>query len=593
MNWLKPVFLFLGKVIWLWLTLSLLWPGVASALDNTPAARPPLPEGVNYVVVAPAGLAETAQAWATYRQQTGYQTKLLLVAPEQATIEVMRPQLQAIYEASGRPYPFYLLLVGQAHTPSAVETYLPAVQLPLDLPSNYLELVPFATIATDDGLAMVGEELLPWAIGRVPGRSKEEVLRVLQRTQAYEQNPPTGLPRTQVELIASESRFGLEFDLAIEQLVTFYVEQYLPAYYRWHLLYGRPGTVYSYPARQFPAAFAERLAQQTVLTTYIGHGSATYLGPALDEDGTEGPIFTTAHLPLPQAAAHTIFVTIACSAGEYDRPGSLAEELLLQPNGVVASYAASRLTLPAVNTLLGKDIFQLMLTGEAHTAGEWIWRAENNYRNPGADRSFSVWLLARLVTAIFALTIQNNPQEIVPASDLSTTFYKLQQHSYNLFGDPALVLAVPRPVLEVAPRWWWQPFGQTVQVSGRGDLPEGQMVELLLYTPQGTVLPAPYPAGNLAEQNQQTNDKLVSYQQVTTAGDGSFAGEIKLPNDLPAGHYILQVVTSSGHQTLVGTHTVYVGWTAVFELLALPAFWWLLLTIGFAYQLISKLRRKV
>lgn len=593
MNRLKRVFLFISRGMWLLLTLSLLWPVVASYLDNTPAARPPTAEGVNYVVVAPTGLTESAKAWAEYRQQRGYQTKLLLFTPDQASVELIRPQIQALYETSGRPYPFYLLLLGQAHTPAAAESYLPAVQLPLNLPPNYLELVPFSTIATDDGLAMAGETLLPWAIGRVPGRSNEEVVRVLQRTQTYEQNPPTGLKRTQVELIASESRFGLEFDLAIEQLVTFYVEQYLPPYYRWHLLYGRPGTVYSYPAGQFPAAFVERLAQQTVLTTYIGHGSATYLGPALDEDGTEGPIYTTAYLPLPQAAANTIFVTIACSAGEYDRPGSLAEELLLQPQGVVASYAASRLTLPAVNTLLGKDIFQLMLTGEAQTAGEWIYRAENNYLNPGADRSLSVWLLSRLVTAIFALTIQNNPQEIVPAADLSTTFYKLQQHSYNLFGDPALVLAVPRPVLEVAPRWWWQPFGNTVQVSGRGALPEGQVVDLLLYTPQGTVLPPPHPAGNLAEQNQQTNDKLVSYEQMTTAADGSFAGEILLPDDLPAGSYILQLVTTSGKETLVGTHTVYVGWAAVFELLTLPTFWWLLLTFGFGYQLLSQLRRKV
>lgn len=589
---------FLLCVFWLLLTTSLVWPWVIPFWDNSPAARPPLPTGVNYVVVAPAGLAESAAAWAQYRQQKGYQSEMALFEPAEMQVETIQTYLQERYEASGRPHPFYVLLLGQAQNAQAVESYLPAVRLPLHLPQMYIEAIGFDTVVSDDAFGFDAEQnLLPISFGRVPAHTNEEALRVLARTQNYEERPPAGFNRLQVELIASESLFGPVFDVIIEWLIIFYVEQYLPQYYRWHVFYGHAGSAYAYPVEQFPAGVANRLNQSSILTSYIGHGNNDYLGPAHNTNGNKGPIFTPADLPLVDSARGTIMVMLACSAGAYDENGSLAEQLLLQPGGPVATYAASRFTLPTTNTVLGKDVYHMVLTGQAPTLGENIRLAEANYENPGSDKAFSLWVIPRLISPIYGLSIQDNPDEALPihpnqALDANSV-YKFQQHTYNLFGDPALAVAVPRPELEIAPRWLWQPFGSQMSFTGRGELPEGQKMQVWLFSRQGEIFPIADSVTDLAQRHQQANHKTAGQVVVTTAADGSFAGEIPLPDDLPAGHYILQVVTTSGTETLVGTQTVYVGWAAVFELLTLPTFWWLLLTIGFSYQIISKLRRKV
>ena len=72
---------------WVVLSLALAWPRLASGLDNTPEPRQVRPGGANYVIVAPAGLAESAEAWAAYRRAAGYSVQLLVVTPAESTAE--------------------------------------------------------------------------------------------------------------------------------------------------------------------------------------------------------------------------------------------------------------------------------------------------------------------------------------------------------------------------------------------------------------------------------------------------------------------------------------------------------------------------
>lgn len=572
-------------LIWGGLTLSLAWPVIAPWLDNTPARRSPLITGVNFLIVAPHALSDSAQAWAAYRQTRGYATQVMTMLPEAATIETIRTAIQAVYVSSGRPYPFYVLLLGHAHLWSDERaSYLPAATVALNLPQVYLDSLGFDTIASDDAYALAGDSLLPIAFGRVPARTNEEALRVLTRTQDYEHHPPSGFNRTQVELIASESGFGPEFDTLIEQLVIFFVQEHLPVYYRWHMLYGHPNSVYSYPAPDFPAEVARRLNQSAVLVTYIGHGSSDYLGPALSETGWEGPVFTSADAPLVTEAQGSLVMMLACSAGEYDQVSSLAEQMLLQPGGAVATYAASRLTLPAANTILGKDLFRVLLAGQAPTAGEWIRLAESNYRNPGSDMALSLWLLTRAIPPLYSLAIRGNPDETPPLE--AELVYGLQQHAYNLFGDPALALAIPRPELQVQPDAIWQPFGMRVKFSGRGDLASGQTVTVTLYTRQGDLLPRT----DTAVRYPAANDKIVAQQFLRVTEAGRLVSELMLPPNTPSGHYILEVLAVNDQATLVGAQAVYLGWPPLGELLSSTLFWWGVMSVGLGLRYARKSR---
>lgn len=576
-RWLRPfgwTLVFIALLgLWVGLSLSLAWPAIANRLDNTLPPRAPLPGGVNYVIVAPTSLQDSAAAWADYRQERGYAVALRLFEPETMQVEAIRDALQRLYVESGRPYPFYVLLLGHAHAdqPGA---YLPAGIVPLTLPDKYIQEIGYDFIASDDAYALSVEtgDLLPIAIGRVPAPSDAAALDVLARTSAYESSPPAGAERLQVELLASDSGFGPIFDQTIERLIAYFVEEHMPAAYRWHLLYGHPGSPYAYPVTDFPQEAARRLQQGATLVTYIGHGSGASLGPAVDAAGVKGHIFNVGDVGLVTQGEASLVTMIACSAGKYDQDWSLAETLLLQPGGPTAVYAASRVTLPAANTILGKDLFTGLLTGRSATAGEWVRQAESNYKNPGSDRALSLWLLGRLIPRLYALAIPTDRE--TPPLD-ANLIYGLQQHAHNLFGDPALALAVPRLDLTVQPRFAWQWLGDAVAFSGHGDLSPGEPISVTLAAAQATILPRTISAADLRAQYASANDKIVAQTSTLADDAGAFAGRLILPPDLPGGRYLIQALSLKDGATLAGSHVVYLGGPPWGQLLLSPWLWWL------------------
>ena len=574
---------------WALLTVSLVWPRLTPLLDNTPAPRPPAAGGVNYLIVAPEALKTSAEAWAEYRRERGYAVRVFTFPPEAATVENIRAAIRRVYDGSGRPYPFYVLLLGHAHAWDRVEAYLPAAFVPLNLPQVFIDEAGYDFIASDDAYALEeGGNLLPIAFGRVPVTDDGEAMRVLDRTRAHETHPPTGAGRVQVELLASDSRFGPAFDQTIEALVEYFVETHMPEHYRWHMLYGHPGSPYTYPVDGFPEEVARRMEQGALLVTYIGHGSGDYLGPALSAEGQRGRVFDLYDVQRVTDAEDSLVTMIACSAGEYDQGWSLAEMLLIRPGGPVATYAASRVTLPAANTILGKDLFKILLKGEAQTAGEWIRLAESNYQNPGSDPALSTWLLSHVVPPLYALAIRGNGDETPPLD--ADLVYGLQQHAYNLFGDPALALAHARSDLDVRPRLLWQPFGRRVAFAGDGGLRAGQSVTVTLYTTQAAIRPRPVPPDDLIARYESANDKTVSQVSVRVNDEGKFSGEVLLPPGLPSGHYILESVAVTDNATLVGSHAVYLGWPPVGEVLTATVFWWLVVSAGLLWKIVPRRR---
>jgi hypothetical protein len=567
---------------WAVLTLVLLWPALAGWQDQRLAPRPPNATGADYLVVAPERLAASAQAWADYRRERGYAVRVVALAPPDVTVERIRAAIQDVYNTSDRPAPFYVLLLGHAHA-FVADGYLPAPIIPLNLPQALIDEAGFADVASDGAYALDdAAHLLLIDIGRVPATNDAEALDVLARTRTYEAHPPTGSGRAQVELLASESRFGPIWDQVIESLIVFFVEQHLPDTYRWHLLYGHAGSQYNYPMAEFPQEAARRMNQGALLVAYIGHGGGDWLGPAAGPGGEEGRIFAGEDVPAVTNGQASVVMMIACSAGEYDRDWSLAERLLLQPGGPVATYAASRITLPAANTILGKDLFRGLLAERASTTGEWIRRAESNYRNPGADRALSLWLLSRAVPPLYELSIRGHDDETPPLD--ADLVYGLQQHAYNLFGDPALALATARESLDLQPGWPWQPGSGRATFSGHG-APAGQVVTVTLYTSQALILPQPSVPDDLPARYAHANDKTVAQVIVTAGADGAFAGALDAPAGLPGGHYILEALSTAPGETRVGSHVVYFGWAPLGELLGSVAFWWIVVSALAAWRL--------
>ena len=199
------------------------------------------------MIIAPTGLQNSAEAWAAYRQERGYRVAVY-VTEEQTTSEQIRWLIHEVYQRSGEPYPFYVLLLGHAHPDSPYpDSFLPTDSLAL--PRKEAAAWGFDHIPGDGGLTRdpASRQWIPIAIGRIPAPNERFALDVLKRIQRYETQPPIGQGRTRIELIASSSTWGAFIDRSIERLWSFYLNTYLPPHIQAHVLYGNPDSLYSYP----------------------------------------------------------------------------------------------------------------------------------------------------------------------------------------------------------------------------------------------------------------------------------------------------------------------------------------------------------
>jgi hypothetical protein len=551
-------------LVWLALSVPLAWSAYAALADRLPPAKNPPPGGTNYLIISPPVLETSAKAWAEYRRSTGYVADILTV--EEPEFPDLRSQIQEIYVESGRPFPFFVLLLGHAHPDSShPEAYLPPGLLESGEYAYYLSGTE--TIASDSLYAAQGDDLrlLPLAIGRVPARDDGEALRVLARVKEYESQPPTGAGRTRVDLIASDSGFGPQFDDLVVASLEYLVVHYLPEYYRWRILYGNPDSPYYLPAEDFPQTIASRMNSGSLLMMYIGHGLMDHLGPVRTPDGKNVPAFELGDLPLVSDAEGTVVALIGCLIGEYDSAGdqaSLAESLLLTQGGAAATYGASRITSPEGNAVLVKDLLTGMLGERLPDAGTWTGRAESAFLRPSADSA--LWMaLGRLAIPDLHRLSARQAQSEAPSIP-GRQHYNLGQHAYNLFGDPAMRIAYPVPDLSIRPAFPWLPRLDAVSFAG-GGLPAEGKAKVALSAPPGS--------------GPQADEPAVAEMTVDAGADGTFAGRLELPAGVRSGRYILEVDTVDGGATRVGSRTVYLGWPPIGVILLSVEFWWILLSL--------------
>jgi hypothetical protein len=206
--------------VWVVLTLTIVWPELYMLSDFPAKGKPVEPDATNYLIIAPQQLKDSAFAWADYRTMTGFHTRVFLLAQDQAKVSAIRDLIQKSYAESGRPYPFYVLLIGHAHPSSSFpDTFLPAANFSVD--PNMFSGYGKDPIASDDAFAAafsrgIPRKTMPIFIGRIPVRTEEEAFLLLERTRKYEETPPVGVGRTQIELVSSNAGFGSEYDPILE-----------------------------------------------------------------------------------------------------------------------------------------------------------------------------------------------------------------------------------------------------------------------------------------------------------------------------------------------------------------------------------------
>jgi hypothetical protein len=568
-------------VLWVILTLILIWPKIQFTGNGSLVLKQPEPGGVNFLIIAPWGLAKSASAWADYREDTGYQTRVVLLTRDQAVSERIRAVIQEMYTDSGKPYPFYVLLIGHAHPFSShSHTFLPTAHFSFDI--SQFSGYGAAPIPSDDGYTSaspngIPDHTLPISIGRIPARTEEESFLLLARTKAYEESPPTGEGRARIELVSSNAGFGPQLDPIFDQVLNILMQELLPVEYQWHLLNGNSHSPYNYPFRAFPEELARRFDSGALAMVYIGHGQPDMICCACSLEGEAGRILHVEDVGLLQNAKTSLGIFTACSAGTYDLAGnglSVVEAIYLAPSGPVMTYSSSAWINGELNGRLVVDIFEALLINRAGTAGEWVGRIEN-WSQMIHSRDFTTMFVKDMIPR-FGGAYEN---QFLRSRSLANQELDIQHASYNLFDDPAQRIVYPQLGLEVHPNWLWQPWRGRLAFHGESKLSDGQQVTITLESLPGNAISSGDLPSEIVDRYHQANDKVLYKTTVNLGENGNFTGRIDIPNNIPGGKYLLKALVVNESSTYVAAHAVILGWLSFFEIATSAVFWWFILGI--------------
>ncbi|NOZ02803.1 MAG: hypothetical protein GXP54_13080, partial [Deltaproteobacteria bacterium] len=189
--------------------------GPDNGIDSVGPDLHEVPTEVDYMIVAADDLRDAAEAFAAYRESTGYSTLALTISDitgqptsDEWVIEAISKRVRAVYDERDPDRPFYLLILGDA--------------LPVDNDPKTMVPAPLCTVGwdpgySDNGYADMDGDLVPdLAVGRIPVRTNKDALLVLDKVKNGEESYEVGPWNRRLSAYAGEGGFGEDIDAAIE-----------------------------------------------------------------------------------------------------------------------------------------------------------------------------------------------------------------------------------------------------------------------------------------------------------------------------------------------------------------------------------------
>lgn len=418
---------------------------------------------------------------------------------------------EGIAKLVGAAKPRFLLLAGDAET---VPTFRRK--------SAYLS----GKFLSDPELAT--DHLFGAVTGRFPADTADELKAMVDKTLWY------GGPRSasmKIAFVSGEGGFGEMIDALLERQFAAIVTNQIPPSYDVEVAHARPTSRYCF----FPPKFNENalrlLNDGPLFFVYVGHGMRTGFDDMV-YGGKRYPIFGIADAAkVDVKGTPPIMVAIACNTGEYDSKAgdAIGEDLFKRPRGPVAFIGGTRATQPYGNALLGQHLVDQIFQKDAATLGEALFEAKKAVLS--ADPS----PLRKQADAMASL--------IQGPSSLEPMRQDVIMH-YNLLGDPALIIARPKPIVletegEVAP-------GGKLRVKGRSTFQpvfvSFECARSRFYHP--TYFDEPDSEKRMGLRYANANNKVITYARATVTRDGFFEAELTLPQDLTSGRYHVKVHAS-------------------------------------------------
>ena len=306
--------------------------------------------GADYVVVAPDFLLPAAQDLASYRTHGGMRTLVVGLSEiyDEFNDGIASPEAIRTFVDYAAKYwafpPRYLVLAGKGSF-----DYKGYLAIGGNLMPPLMKSTPYGLFASD---ALFVQDVTGVSVGRLPVLSGGELEAYLAKLQAYESAPADAWQRHAVFTADNPDEAG-NFPTDSDNL-----SGLLPGSFAVDKVYlsGDSGQ-----AAAAHAALLADLAPGALLWNYIGHG-------AMDRLAAE-PLFSSSDVAsLSVGSGNPAFVSMTCAAGRFEVPGftSLAETLVLAPNGAIVALSPSGLSLNDEAVKLNRGLMGLLFT---HSVG--------------------------------------------------------------------------------------------------------------------------------------------------------------------------------------------------------------------------------
>lgn len=396
----------------------------AAAFCSVTTAAPDSPDTL---VVCPVAWHPVLREWTAFRAQ---QQHKIVVASPPATAAELGEIIRNAYNA-GRLR--YVLLIGDIPSQVSDVTRLSASNF---TPTSYVRAkvnVQWGSeplIASDIPFADVDNDDVPdVAIGRIPAATSAQLSAVLRKTIDYEQKAEDGAWKSRLSIASGTGGFGAMTDAVIEAAARQVIQQNVPAEYTTEHISPNNHSSNEISAEQsFSKRARQKLSEGSLAWVYLGHGRPTELDHVRTSTGSES-ILSVRDVPNLHCGGHNpLAVLIACYTGAMDASRTcLAEELLLAKEGPVAVIAATRVTMPYGNIVLGCELLRSCFRDHPEHLGDALRLAEQKTLNNSPNDQLRMSLDS--IAAGLSPGLADLPAE-------------RREHvlMYHLFGDPLLHL---------------------------------------------------------------------------------------------------------------------------------------------------------
>jgi hypothetical protein len=377
------------------------------------------------LVVCPAQFRPALVEWEAARREQGHELRIIEPLP---TADKLRAEIRSISKSGELKY---VLLIGDVPARSASRS----VYSRATVPTNYIAAkvnVRWGSepqIASDMPYAdLDGDGAPELAIGRIPADSAAEVATVLRKSIDYECEADGGGWERRIKFASCNGNFGAVTDALIEAAARQVIQHHIPGCYETEHIF--PGSAES--DGRTPTSFAtcarEQLSAGSLAWVYMGHGRSTELDRVRTTTGSES-ILSVGDVPNLRCGGHSpLVVLVACLTGAVDAPRDcLAEELLKAEEGPVAVIAATRVTMPYGNTVLGCEMLRACFRERPEHLGDVLREAGQKTLSPASGD--------HLRKSLDSLAAGISPQPVDLAGER-------REHvlMYHLYGDPLLHL---------------------------------------------------------------------------------------------------------------------------------------------------------